>query len=185
MPAFRKSNGFTNLINGEYNRTLARKLVPVADSLRDLLTKAGLRPYVLRLVWTEWTRGMRDEGTEEVVRMVQILPTPKVQAVETLEEVVRAVGTEEFGEILVTQISARYTENFLRGFGEDGSETPANQSFYYEIEFPNENGTFPGIKRRFTLQGAPALYPGRFGWELKLRKAIANRGLDGIPQGDV
>lgn len=175
---------FTDLRHGAYNSTLARRLVPVADRLRDLLTKAGLRPYIMRLVWTQWSEGMRGYGVEEVLRTIDLLPTPKIRNIEELNELVRAEGVDEFGDIKVTQISARYTENFLRGLDENGNAIPDNQNFYYEIEFPDENGNFPGEKRRFTLGSAFALYPGRFGWEVRLTKAIGNRSNDGTPSSD-
>lgn len=172
---------FTVLTDGSFADTLAQKLRPVADQMRDLLTQAGLRPYIVRLIWTQWSEGERGFGVEEVFQEEMLLPTPKVMNVETLDEMVRPMGTEEFGRVEVTQISGRYTENFLRGFDQTGAPVPENQNFYYEIEFPNENGTFPGIKRRFSIASAPQYYPGKFGWAIKLDKAIQNRNLNGTP----
>lgn len=170
---------------GAFRRTLAQRLRPTADKLRDLLTRAGLRPYIVRLIWTQWSGGMRGYGgVEEIFKEEMLLPTPKVVNIESLDSTVQATGIEEFGIVEVTQISGRYTENFLRGLSEAGDEIADDQQFFWEIEYPNENGTFPGIKRRFSLASAPEYQPGKFGWKVKLDKAIENRSANGTPGGD-
>lgn len=177
-----RRNGFTILRDNEYAQTLAGKLIPVADQLRDLLTRAGLRPYIVRLVWTQWSGGQRGYGTEEVVREDQLLPTPKIAPLTSIDAVQYSVGSEEIGEIMLEQISARYTEDYLLGRNEHGDSIPEDQQFYYEIEFPQENGVFPGIRRRFVISGTPSRFAGRFQWQVMLRKAVENRRRNGDPE---
>lgn len=170
-----KYGGFTLLSGGQYQKTLVGRLIPCVDPLRDLLTKAGLRPYIVRLVFTRWSMGERGWGTEEVVSECHILPTPKVLSMESLDNTTTLVGSDEFGSVRVEQISGRFTEDELMGRTAHGGDVPDDTNFYYEIEFPNPDGTFPGIRRRFEVSGTPTFAPGRFQWTIELVRAGENR----------
>lgn len=166
----------------EYKDTLAGRLINPVDKLRDLLTRAGLRPYIVRLVWTRWSAGRRGYGTEEIDREEMLLPTPKIAELSSMDLPQLSIGGEEVGDLFLEQISARYTEDYILGRGPDGDPIPPDQNFYYEIEFPQENGVFPGIRRRFTPSGAPNRSAGGFQWKLMLRKQIADRARNGTPE---
>lgn len=176
-----KKDGFTVLRQGDYAKTLAGSLVPCVDKLRDLLTVAGLRPYIVRLIWTRWSGGRRGYGTEEVHREEMLLPTPKLAPLTSLDMVQMATGGEETGDVMLEQVSARYTEDFLLGRDELGNAIADDHNFYYEVEFPQANGSFPGTRRRFVVSGTPTRFAGRFQWQIMLRKAVEDRRRDGIP----
>lgn len=169
--------GFTVLSRGEFPSTFVGHCIPIADRLRDILTKVGLRPYIVRLVWTQWTGsvGLRGRGVEENLREQMLLPTPKIAPLSELDASSQVVGDTEIGDLMLTQISGRYSEDFLSGRGSDGAAIPKDQNFFYEIEFPDADGRFPGIRRKFTLSSAPTLRAGGLQWQVQLTKALPNR----------
>ena len=167
--------GFTRLINGQYEKTLVGRLIPCVDHLRDLLTQAGLRPYIVRWIRTKWSMGERGLGTEEVALSTDVLPTPKVLSLEGLDNVTTLVGSDEFGTLRIEKISGRFTEDDLMGRGPTGEGIDYDTNFYWEIEYPNADGSFPGIRRRFEVSGTPVFKPGSFEWVVSLVRAGENR----------
>ncbi len=172
---------FTRLTSATFANTLTRRLVPVADSIRDLSTKVGLRPYQVRRVWTIWSGGRRGVGMETVLREELIEPTPKLGALDALTEQVIPVGTDEQGELVLDKISGRYTEEDLRGFTVTGNgelmRLEQAHQFYYEVEF--FGGDAPSVRRRFYISGTPSYYPGRLCWQVRLVRAREDRTRDG------
>ena len=179
----RKDRGFTVLDRNGFGSTLAGGLIPCVDKLRDLNTKFGVRPYIVRQVFTRWSGGLRGRGVEEVVLESAVLPTPKVASLDALDSTLISIGNTEYGSLEVSQISGRYTEDYILGRNAFGDQTPADAQFYYEIEFPDENGRFPGIKRRFTVSGTPSYNPGGFQWTVQLTRAAQDRSRNGTPEG--
>lgn len=177
-----KRDGFSVLTAGQYQQTIVGRLTPCVDKLRDLFTKTGLRPYIVRWVVTRWSMGERGWGTEEVVSETELLPTPKVEAMESLDVTNTLVGNVEYGNLTVTQISGRFTEDQISGRGPQGQQTPDDTNFYWEIEFPNPDGTFPGVRRRFEVSGTPVFKPGAFQWTLQLVRAGESRTRNGTPE---
>src|SRR5579885_2777860 len=100
--------GFTKVTAAQIRGSLARRFVPLADKLRDLLTKFGLRTYTVSVVRIRWSGMERGSGFPEVISTMLIEPTPKVADLTSLEEIVQPVGVSESGEILLTQISGTY-----------------------------------------------------------------------------
>lgn len=172
---------FTRLNGRQMAQTLAAKFVPLGDSLRDLLSKFGLRRYLVHVVKTKWTGGRRGNGTENVVYDEMILPTPKVLDMQGVAEVLQQVGLDEVGSIKLSKISGRYTDEFLRGLDEEGNGPAADENLYYEIEFPRADG-LPGDRRRFQLSGAPMYFAGRLYWEVNLTRAHEDRDRRGVPR---
>jgi len=179
----RQKLGFTVLSGSNFSRTLAQKLVPCVDCVRDLNTKFGVRPYIVRMVWTRWSGGERGYGVEDVVREAMVLPTPKVDPMTALDKQTMVVGDEEFGELMLTEVSGRFTEDELSGRTNEGEGVPDDLNFYYEIEFPNQHHE-PGnaTRRRFTLSGTPSYDSMTFQWKFKLMRAGENRLRDGTPE---
>jgi len=165
----------------QLNATLARKLVPIADGLRNLLTRFGLRTYKVRIVRVRWSGVARGIGVPLVESSMDILPTPLVQDLTTLTEIVQPVGLDEVGTILVSEISGRFTDDQLRFLHTDGGEPEPNEEIFYEIEFPQLDGR-PSIKRRFYLRSAPYYFAGRFQWQVRLEKAHEDRSRTGDPR---
>jgi hypothetical protein len=157
--------------------------VSVADSLRDLYTTFGLRPYVVSLVRTRWSGGKRSIGAEIVEsNPITILPTPLVTDMSALTEVNTPIGLDEIGEILLSQVSGSYTEDFLRGHDPAGRPVQTDEQFYYEIEFPPPCEGRQGERRRFVMKGAPMYFSDQFQWQIRLERARMDRTRGGDPR---
>jgi len=168
---------FTEVTSSQAAKTLARRFVPLADSLRDLLTKFGLRSYKVTIVRVEWSGGKRGRGTPVVLSERIILPTPKISNFDALTELVQPIGLEELGSVELSQISGTFTEEDLRGTSKEGDAIPQNQEFYYEVEFFPHDG--PSQKRRFFPRSAPTYAPGGLQWRIRLEKANEDRNRNG------
>jgi len=172
---------FTEVTAQQIKKTLARKFVPLADNLRNLLTKFGLRTYKVSIIRIRWTGGRRGVGIAEVVLVTPLLPTPKVADLSSISEVVQAVGLQEDGGSEVSEISGRYTEEELRGQNPAGDDIPRDEEVFYEIEFPRLDGQ-PSIKRRFFIRSAPSYNAGSLQWSVSLTKTNEDRLRTGAPE---
>jgi hypothetical protein len=171
---------FTQVTATQMKRTLARRFIGLADSLRDLLTRFGLRAYKVSIVRVDWSGGKRGRGTAVVVDEKVILPTPKIVSLDALAEVLQPVGLEELGSLQLEQISGTFTEEDLRGYSVEGDAIPPHQEFFYEVEFfPNEGAA---QKRRFYPKGVPTYFPGKVQWRIRLEKANQDRSRNGDPE---
>lgn len=163
--------------------SLSRALIPVADAIRDIAVQLGERPYVVRWIFTRFAGGARGIGEENVVSEEIILPVPMVLDLQTLTPVVSPVGSDERGGVLLTEISGCYTEEKLRGLDEDnGAAVPADQAFYYEIEFLRADGV-KSERRRFNLGGMPAYSSEDAMWQVRLERARPDRLRSGAVRG--
>lgn len=169
--------GFTILDGPALDHTLVSSLTCVVDSVRDIATCLGARPYQVSLIWTRWSGGHRGAGIEEVLKVEHILPTPLVDNLNKLSNLLQTIGTMETGGLHISQISARYTEDYLMGRDERGRSVPEDQSFYWEVYFPQASK--PGIRRRFTVKAAPNLNSTRAEWTVDLVRAYDDRGRSG------
>lgn len=144
-----------------------------------------MRPYVVRVVHTRWSAGARNLGEESIIGdPIVILPTPLVRDLSSLVNVVSPIGSDERGSLMVTEISGCYTEEQLRGFDDiDGSPVPADQSYFWEIEFIRADGIH-SEKRRFNLGAAPFYRADDFSWQVTLERARPERlRSTGAPRG--
>lgn len=159
-----------------FSNSLARLLVGPADKLRNLYTTFGLRPYIVRLVRTRWSGGARNRGEESVIGTPELLlPTPLILDLLTLTPIVSPIGSDERGGILLTEVSGCYTEEHLRGLDDvTGAPIPADQSFYYEVQFLRADGA-PGEFRRFNANSAPTFVADDFLWQVKLERSRPDR----------
>ena len=172
---------FTRVTAQVMRESLGQELIEVVDCARDIPSELGLRPYTVRLVRTRWSGGARGLGTEEVLSVLDLLPTPKLVDLSGLQEVLQPVGLDEIGTVQVEQISGRFTEEQLRFLDSDGRDPPAQESVWWEVEFVRPDGK-PGERRRFVLVGAPEYLPGNVEWRVRLSKAHEDRGRDGVPR---
>lgn len=118
----------------EEERTLAEELVPVADTIRQLATDFGLRPYRVFLVWVGYTAdenadGLLDEdeqgvtaddrtigaGRPYLIAELELLPTPRVGPLGGVRQNLEVVGLTEAGGLTIDQISPSYSEDILLG----------------------------------------------------------------------
>lgn len=162
----------------KYTRTLVSRLGPVADQLRGLAGKFGLRPYTVTLVHTYWSGGKRGVGEEIIAHEHLLDPVPKITDLTGVQSIVSPAGLVEQGEVMLTGISPSMREEVLRGVECDGHPTPLDQQFFYEVQFPLPDGQ-PGERRRFVTASAPYYSPGKLQWQVQLRKQVEGRQRNG------
>ena len=167
---------FTVLEGRALERTLIAALAPCVDSIRDLYTCLGARPYQINLVWTRWSGGERGCGAEDLVAVHRLLPTPKVGDMTRMRKELSPIGLDEVGELYVSEISPRLNEDLLMGMSlvvPDGCAIPKDVNFYWEVFFPRADGA--GSRRRYVPKSAPSLNATRFQWTIELLKASEDR----------
>ena len=153
--------------------TFARKMVKVADSIRGVGVRLGTRTYEVRIVRTAWTGQYRGDGMEYVTAEYQITPTPLVTGLDGMQQSTESVGQIEQGNVTLSEISGRYGEDFLRGFGPDGVAPAPNEQVFYEVRYPTLDGD--GIRRRFYLRSGPAYFADTAEWKLSLERQVEDR----------
>lgn len=193
---------------GRVGRTLADQLIPLADSVRQLYTDFGLRPYRVFLVWIRWNPegvvvggqldlGEVGAGEPELVREIELLPTPRVEFGGVGKDF-DAVGTTERGGIGISEISERYTEDLLTGLLDEFRDPAypdtlkAGIDFFYEIREERPRTGLGGpvsacestssvatVRRRFHVSGAPSRQAERFQWFVSLTRADGERSRSG------
>lgn len=116
------ANPLRGLSQAQAKRTLMARLagtqerVGVIDRAHMIAVRLGQRPYQVFLTWTRWTGARRGEGEEQVLRRVEIAPTPVVSDLSAVSIQPYSAGTLPVGSVRVEQISAgRYREDYLRG----------------------------------------------------------------------
>lgn len=165
--------GFTEHSPDEFASTLGQKLIRTVDTLRDLQTRFGMRPYVVRLIRVRWTGGARGVGEPVTVRSEVILPTPRVLDVGSMRDVMEMIGRTETGDIRITEISGRYSEGFLRNVDADGDPLGENESAFWEVDFPGQNRGGTAERRFYELSSVPVYESDRFQWTLMLTQVTA------------
>lgn len=168
---------FTEVTAQQLKKTLVRSFIPLADSLRDLLTKFGLRIYKVTIIRVQWSGGKRGIGAASVITSTPILPTPLIGDLNSLTAFIQSVGTDELGSLSISKISGRFTEEELRGLSKQGEEIPDDEEVYWEVEFPNQTGD--ALKRRFLMRAAPVYSPGSFQWTVRLERSHEDRARNG------
>lgn len=165
---------FTSLSGRQLGASLARKLVGVTDSVRDLRTRLGGNVHAVYLVWIQWSGGRRGAGAPVEVARTEILPVPVVTF--SLDYDMAATGRTEDGQAKVSEVSGRYASDLLVG-NRDGEAPSKDIDFMYEVI-----EIVPGsvnVRRRFTLIGAPEYNPAPPGWTVTLTRAYDDLDLEG------
>lgn len=177
----------------EAKRTLANRFTRVADNLRQLNTKFGMRPTRCFLIWTRWTGGERGAGNEEELVRLELLPTPKVNSLDNVTFSILQAGTVPAGSVKLTEVSTQYTYDQLTGHmdagvAEDGDCKPGHldqikqpNDFFYELV---EDGRGDPHPRRFKFRvlSYPFRQPGMVRWTVMLERVHEDRGRDGESQ---
>lgn len=190
------------LLPGAAVRTLAHRLSARVDRLRQLHTRFGLRSSRVFLVHTKSDGEERGEGTERVIRRVELLPTPLVMDSTVINQRPWSGGTLPEGSIRITEISLnRYTTDMLQGTrfapaayagpnhgpehsaevvggSGDAPEFDAQTDFFYEI-VSDDREDRPTQRNRFRLLGDPWLDEGGFGYGILLESASEPMNRDG------
>lgn len=118
------------------SRTLAHRLAPRIDRLRQISTRLGVRPYNVNLVWGRWNGRARGEGVFSVIKSIPLLPNPKVEDLSAIALDPRSAGVLPVGSVRLTEISATYTHDMLIGLWVPTQPTdrlPENVEFFYEL----------------------------------------------------
>lgn len=173
------------LRQGEAQRTLAHRLAPRVDRLRQLNTRFGLRPYRVFLVWTKFGGAERGEGDENLIKREELLPTPKVTDLNAVSKTLYTVGVLPVGTIRVEEISATYTADFLEGkIIEPGKPIPQPYSFFYEVVEDDRGGTAQTERAKYRIAMKPFRMPGKVQWTITLERMSDDLDRDGTPRLD-
>lgn len=156
---------------------LAADLAPCVDDALSIYTELCLRAYTVAVVRTRWTGGERGVGQEEFRCRHEILPVPRV-SLGGLQKQLLEVGTNEQGAVTVSEISSRYSEDFLSLLQTNGEPVDDAEQAYFEVSYPR------GARRRFTIQGVPVYDPEALLWRVTLTRSGDDRNrLNGDPEG--
>jgi hypothetical protein len=135
-----------------------------------------MRPYEVHIVRTRWTGGERGVGEEFTEYDVAILPTPRIADLTGLADIVNPVGLDEFGPVILDEVSGRYTEDQLTGNHDDGTPSTEDENFFYEVVFPMPDGMSGNVeRRRFFPASAPHYTAGKFEWVIRLERTRSDR----------
>lgn len=146
----------------EASRTLVEELGEVADDLRQIGVEMGLHPYTVHVVRIRWSGSEQGRGKPTTVLDRPLQPTPTISSINVLDRLQDSAGVVERGDIRMTGVSPRYTEDELDGyFGKEDDEEA-----FYEVRIDKRDGTTK--RRRFVLSNAPERRPGNFDWSLTL-----------------
>lgn len=171
------TDDFTVVTSQTLCDSLANGLFDTANRARNIASRLGVRPYVVRIIRVGWTGGVRHQGQKTTLGTFTILPTPKVTLLTALRDVLLPIGRDTEGAVVVTQINPSLTEDQLRGAPEGLTEIPANQEVFWEIEYPHER--IGSRKRRFHLDTVPAYDAENLQWVVGLVAASPDRTRDG------
>lgn len=170
-----------------YARPLAFRLVPIADKLRELKSRLGIRPYRVFLCHGRWSGTREGEGAFATTTRREIKPVPKVIDLAALRQNLRATGRTEEGDVRVEEISAALAEDDLMGRTPDLQDPVqprtdrTNVDFWWEIEEQRPSDPQP-VVRCFTPASAPTLVRDGFAWRITLAKRDYDPGRAGGPR---
>lgn len=143
---------------------LVDRLAPLADRMRALEDRLGLRQYAVSRVHRRWTGARRLDGDPIYLLDELIDPTPEVRLSPSGLEYRPAPGSRmEEGQLELHQVSLTYTEEELRGPALDVTD-----EWFYRIV--DKRGQL-WQARRFVLASPPV--PDRvreMGWILRLSR---------------
>ena len=88
----------------DYRKTLIAGLTPCIDNIRGLNADLGLRQYRVFLVKTRFAGPKRGIGPEQIISEEEVLPMPKVEPLTGLNLVMMTTGTDESGDVRVSEI---------------------------------------------------------------------------------
>lgn len=165
-------------------QSIAHRLHRVGDRVRQFATKLGIRPYRVFLVWTTYDGEERGEGTERILHVHEILPTPKVGELTSLQNLGYSAGVLSTGTLRVDNISAGLTRAQLVGLAVPGkgqvADMPERVDFWYELREDGRGGDVP-VPARFRLAAEPVRLPGNVSWSVLLEKQEEPRQADTLP----
>lgn len=157
-------------------QSLTQQLGPVVDDIRQIAVDLGQRSYQVWSVRVRWDGGARGQGDVVQVWEKPFLPIPKVAKWRVPEEL-RAAGYVERGDVVLTELSPRYTEDEIRdlfhvklGPAEDG---------FIELRVAADGLS---ERKRFTTSTAPERRANKFDWTVRLQRQDRQRNRDGVTE---
>lgn len=150
------------------------RLSSIVDRARDVATRVGQRPWRVSHVHVRWTGTRRGDGVEEVVTEREILPRPQIADLGGVTRTLSDAQVEENGTVLITGISAAYSEDQILCRPGTGKPLPPNEAIYYKAQL------LDGVRRRLVPIGgaAPGFSPSA-GWTVTVTVAAGARPRDG------
>ncbi|TAL46147.1 MAG: hypothetical protein EPN91_00835 [Salinibacterium sp.] len=146
----------------EVGRTLAERLVPVADSIRQLATSFGVRPYRVYLVWLGFSQDENQNGLVDadelqidaavgagavtLLKEIEIVPTPRVRDMSAIRRALLSTGVTEEGSVFIDRITRSLSEDALRGLlpqfrdAKNPETLRSGVSFHWEIREDRPRG---------------------------------------------
>lgn len=171
------------LTPAEAKSSLANRFVPVADNLRQLATRFGIRPYRTYIVHLQWSGVELGEGTASEVSRVELLPTPKVVDLTGVSLSIYGAGVLPMGSIRLEEISGSYTQDQLLGHSyprphEDN--VSRNVEFFYEVVEDGRGDPQPQ-RARFRPLSIPFRWAGGVQWKIVLERVGQDLGRNALP----
>jgi hypothetical protein len=158
-------------------RSLVEELGEVADDIRQIAVDLGARPYTVHAVRIRWSGGAKGRGDPQRIFDTPLKPTPVVGAIGGGERRLDPAGVVERGSCILTEVSARYTEDELTTYL---SEPEEGDEAFFEITIDPRDGH--PLRRRFVLANPPERRPTRCDWRLTLEAQDGDRLRDGSPR---
>jgi hypothetical protein len=160
------------LTKEQARHSLAHRLAPRVDRIRQIATKLGIRPYLVSLVWTAFAGSERGEGAEVEIRRIQLLPTPRVMTMDSVMFNPFAIGLIPIGMIRVQLISAQYTFDQLTGrWVPEPHELHIPQPIAFRYEITEDGRGDPNPRsQKYRLASNPHRAAGQVAWQLWLER---------------
>ena len=164
----------------EVRSSLMSGLSPVIDSIRQIATDIGVRPYRVFLVHVQWSGAKPGDGQPSEMSRREIKPTPRIRDMSATTEVLSAFGRVEEGGIVVDRISAKFSEDDLLGKTPDLVDPvrpragKRNAEFFWEVQENRPVNPNP-IPRRYVPAAVPTLMRGGSHWRVPLNKQNTDR----------
>lgn len=163
---------------GEARRSLVNRMGRVADGARQIATRLGARPMRCFLVWTRWDANTeRGEGREVEQRRVELLPTPKVETMDSVTFSVFHAGTVPAGSVKLSGVSVSYTFDELTGHVIEGQHVDQIEepwSFFYEL-VEDGRGDLPAVRNKFRVLSYPTRDAASAQWKVMLERIAEDR----------
>ncbi len=172
-------------LTGLVPQTLASRLVTVADRVRNLKAKFGIRPYRVWMIHAYWTGRKRGDGELVIASRRELLPVPRVRDIDSVRRVLRSTGLTEEGDIVIDEISAKYAEDDLTGRTPDNIDPAIPRTslktveFWFEVQESRAVSPPPAPRRFSPPVAAPKLSRDGLQWLIVLTKQGNDRGRQG------
>lgn len=155
-------------------KSLAHRLGPKVDRIRQIATRLGVRPYRVFLVWSKFTGSEVGEGSELYIRTIELLPTPVVMSMDGISLNPFAQGVLPIGSVRLTRVSSQMTFDQLTGRLAHEDSLPEPYDFFYEIVEDGRGDPEP-VRQRFRLLSQPARRAGKLDWIIGLERSSEDR----------